>query len=189
MTVGQQAAIVASAQDWAKAQPQGRNTITGNVAGDTVASRREQSGASDRTQRMADSVARQSPELARDVAHGTLSLPAAVKQLAPTAKPVQPQTPKPASSPAQEAEDATDDEPSLREQLHEAQDVAAELAAEVETLRAAGSVEGAEAEIGRLRAMLRAVEAERDMYRTKSTEMLAQIKAMQRKIATLERAK
>ncbi len=31
----QQAAIVASLQDWAKANIQGRNRITGNVAGDT----------------------------------------------------------------------------------------------------------------------------------------------------------
>lgn len=112
------------------------------------------------------------------------------RKAAPAPEPeVQPPSPKTAPTPAQEADDATDNEPSLREQLHEAQDVAAELAAEVETLRAAGSVEGAEAEIGRLRAMLRAVEAERDMYRTKSTEMLAQIKAMQRKIAQMERGK
>jgi len=107
------------------------------------------------------------------------------------APPTQP-VPQPAPGLAPElpqVQDTAADTADLREQLHEAQDVAAELAAEVETLRAAGSVEGAEAEIGRLRAMLRAVEAERDMYRTKSTEMLAQIKAMQRKIAQMERGK
>ena len=81
MTPGQQAAIVASAQDWARAQPQGRNTITGNAAGDTVADRTAQSGASERTQRMADAVARESPDLARQVAHGELTLPKALQQI------------------------------------------------------------------------------------------------------------
>ena len=81
MTPGQQAAIVASAQDWAKAQTQGRNTITGNVAGDTVADRAAQSGASERTQRMADKVAKADPKLAAKVAHGEVSLPKAVKQV------------------------------------------------------------------------------------------------------------
>ena len=87
MTPGQQAAIVASAQDWSNAQPQGRNTITGNVAGDTVASRAAQSGASDRTQRMADKVAKESPELARQVAHGEISLPKAIEQISPKPAP------------------------------------------------------------------------------------------------------
>ena len=69
MTAGQQAAIVASAQDWAKAHPQGQTkkhqsnqsvNETGSVTGlDTVAARRAQSGASDKTQRIADKVAKE----------------------------------------------------------------------------------------------------------------------------------
>lgn len=62
MTAGQQAAIVASAQDWAKAQVQGANRHsmkTGNLAGlETVEGRAKESGASERTQRMADKVAK-----------------------------------------------------------------------------------------------------------------------------------
>lgn len=61
LSAGQQAAIVASAQDWAKAQKQGgtganqHKEQTGNVAGlQTVAQRAAESGASERTQRMAD---------------------------------------------------------------------------------------------------------------------------------------
>lgn len=85
MTPGQQAAIVASAQDWAKAQVQGANRHTmktGNVAGlETVTDRASQSGASERTQRMADKVAKADPGLAKQVAHGEVSLPKAVKQV------------------------------------------------------------------------------------------------------------
>lgn len=81
MTPGQQAAIVASAQDWAKAQSVGKPK-SGNVTGlDTVASRQAQSGASDKTQRDADKVAKASPELAKQVAHGEISLPKAIEKI------------------------------------------------------------------------------------------------------------
>lgn len=91
LTPGQQAAIVASAQDWANAQTAGNPAFkaagqSGNVAGlSSVADRAAQSGASDRTQRMADKVAKASPELAKKVAHGEISLPKALEQLAPHA--------------------------------------------------------------------------------------------------------
>ncbi len=87
MTTGQQAAIVASAQDWANAQAVGRPNKSGNVTGlpdsglDTVAKRAAQSGASDKTQRQADKVAKADPELAAQVAHGEVSLPKAVAQV------------------------------------------------------------------------------------------------------------
>ena len=88
MTTGQQAAIVASAQDWAKAQTagnpewKGKASLSGNVAGlQTVADRAAESGASERTQRMADKVARADPKLAVQVAHGEVSLPKAVQRV------------------------------------------------------------------------------------------------------------
>lgn len=82
MTAGQQAAIVASAQDWAKAQPASRPEKAGNLAGlSTVADRASQSGASERTQRMADKVARKDPGLAAKVARGEVSLPKAVETI------------------------------------------------------------------------------------------------------------
>lgn len=65
---GQMAVIVASAQDWEKAQKRGGDkgnqytggkVATGNVAGcQTVDQRRALSGAGDRTQRNADKLAR-----------------------------------------------------------------------------------------------------------------------------------
>lgn len=81
---GQHAIIVSRAQDWASAQAVGRPGKSGNVAAlNTVADRAARSGASERTQRMADKVARQSPELAKQVAHGEITLPRALEQLAP----------------------------------------------------------------------------------------------------------
>jgi ParB-like chromosome segregation protein Spo0J len=113
MTPGQQAAIVASAQDWAKANTHGGDRKSDQPATlplDSVASRAKQSGAGERTQRMADKVARKSPELAGKVARGEISLPKAAKQIAPkTAKQVE----KP--------EPANDEGPTLAELVDELQ--------------------------------------------------------------------
>jgi len=106
MTPGQQAAIVASAQDWARAQSIGRPK-SGNVAAfsehvqtgtiaplQTVQDRAAESGASERTQRMADKVAKADPELVRKVAHGEVTLPQAIRKV--EGKPAKPQKAKPA---------------------------------------------------------------------------------------------
>ena len=98
---GQQAAIVASAQDWAKAQPAHRPEKAGNVAGlSTVAERAAQSGASERTQRMADKVARADPALAKQVAHGEVSLPKALARV--EGRPAPAPAPEPAYPPPDE---------------------------------------------------------------------------------------
>ena len=65
LSPGQQPAIVASGQDWARAQPAYRPEKAGNVTGlSTVADRAAQSGASDKTQRMVAKVAKADPDLA-----------------------------------------------------------------------------------------------------------------------------
>ena len=93
MTAGQQAAIVASAQDWAKAQIHGgdRKSDQGAILHlDTSERRATESGASLRTQKMADKVAKADPDLAKQVAHGEKTLPKAVEELTgrrPGAKP------------------------------------------------------------------------------------------------------
>lgn len=83
LSPGQQAAIVASAQDWAKAQTVGNPQLRNVAQLDTAANRAATSGASHRTQQMADAVAKKSPELAKQVAHGEISLPKALKQISP----------------------------------------------------------------------------------------------------------
>lgn len=86
LSAGQQAAVVAAAQDWAKAQTQGgdrksEQSATVALCLDTAADRAARSGASLRTQKMADKVAKADPELAKQVAHGEISLPKAVEKV------------------------------------------------------------------------------------------------------------
>jgi hypothetical protein len=133
LSAGQQAAVVAAAQDWAKAARR-RGDISNQRAGasvqalhtahsDTAADRAKVSGASLRTQRYADKVAKAAPELAKAVAHGKVSLPAAVEQVTgkrPGAKPAKPAV-KPAA-PGSEAEVAK-----LQARIAELETQAAEL--------------------------------------------------------------
>lgn len=79
MTAGQQAAIVASAQDWAKAQTVGRPEKVSRDPLSTTKERAAQSGASIATQKRADRIAKSDPDLAKKVAHGEISLPDAGK--------------------------------------------------------------------------------------------------------------
>ncbi|WP_257835070.1 ParB N-terminal domain-containing protein [Burkholderia glumae] len=84
LSPGQQAAIVAAATDWLEAYSHGGDRKSDQSATlhlDTVAARAAQSGASVRTQKMADKVARSDPALAKRVAHGEVSLPAAARQV------------------------------------------------------------------------------------------------------------
>jgi ParB-like chromosome segregation protein Spo0J len=120
LSAGQQAAIVASAQDWTRAQRTGGDRKSDQAATlplDSVADRAAQSGASERTQRMADKVARESPDLAKQVAHGDISLPKAIEQLSP-------KSPKPQAvtdAPCQSAATAPVPAPSLVQQVRDQQ--------------------------------------------------------------------
>lgn len=81
---GQEASIVALATDWTKAQQHGgdRKSDQGaNLHLDRVADRAALSGASERTQKMADKLVREAPDLAAKVAHGEISLLAAAAYL------------------------------------------------------------------------------------------------------------
>ncbi len=68
LSAGQQAAIVASAQDWANAQTVGKPQLRNVAQLETAKDRAAQSGASHRTQQMADKVAKADPALSRQVA-------------------------------------------------------------------------------------------------------------------------
>lgn len=82
MSLSQQAAIVASAQDWGVAhKTSGRpnNASQGGIS--TSSDRAAQSGASIKTQQKADAVSKRAPELAKQVAHGEVSLKKAYAQV------------------------------------------------------------------------------------------------------------
>ncbi|WP_433693246.1 ParB/RepB/Spo0J family partition protein [Paraburkholderia phenoliruptrix] len=84
LTPGQHAAIVAAATNWLEAQTHGgdrKSEQSATLHFETTADRAAQSGASIRTQKMADKVAKVDPDLVKRVAHGEISLPKALKQL------------------------------------------------------------------------------------------------------------
>lgn len=85
LSQGQYAAIVSSMQNWEQSHPSIKLSKDGcNVAPlSTVADRAAKSGASTRTQQMADKVAKADPDLAKKVAHGEMSLLKAIKQITP----------------------------------------------------------------------------------------------------------
>lgn len=150
LSAGQQAAIVASAQDWAKAQTVGKPK-SGNVAGlERVQDRAAQSGASERTQRMADKVAKADPELAKQVAHGEVSLPKAVAQVSGKAEQPTP-------------EQANDDGPTMAELVDELQAENTRLTAEITALAESGDQKAETLKWHRMyeHAMRRQSEAER----------------------------
>ena len=135
LSAGQQAAIVASAQDWAKAQTVGKPK-SGNVTGlATVAERAAKSGASDKTQRMADKVAKADPELAKKVAHGEISLPKAVEKVAPQIATKPSKTPKKAARQPEPANDA-DTGQSIDELIAEIQKENEQLHAQLKAMEA-----------------------------------------------------
>lgn len=216
MTPGQQAAIVASATDWAKTQTQGRPKIKpeGLPVLSTVASRAAASGATERTQRDADKLVREEPELAKQVTDGTKSLYQAVKETkpkkAPKPKVVADPEPAPPSSveapdplaPAREhakkqsniirglRKELVDNKltiEALQGQLSEARDNAYELATSLEAYATAeAGVEESAKEIKRLNGMIKVIASTRDQYMTQVAEMKRTIGARDRKIAKLE---
>lgn len=133
LTPGQQAAIVASAQDWAKSQTRGgdrRSDQSATLHLDSAAGRAAEAGASLRTQKMADKVAKADPELAKQVAHGEVSLPKAHAQVSgKTSDPV----PTPATTKGPETSEVG---PTLDELVDELQAENETLQAEVKAISA-----------------------------------------------------
>lgn len=183
MTPGQQAAIVASAQDWATAQGIGRPEKGSSDPISTAAGRAAQSGASIATQKRADRVAKADPELAKKVAHGETSLPAAIEQITGT----RPGKPKRAVASPPEAA------PSANDELAEARHAITDLAAENESLRDRLAVEQmdaseegkaeAAATISELRERVRTLEAENDALKASRDTYMQKVSEMQKQIA------
>lgn len=132
MSSSQQAAIVASAQNWTESQGVGRpkKTAPESTFLNTTEKRAAQSGASVATQRRADAVAKADPALAERVAHGEISLPKAVEQVAPQL------ASKPAKKLTEPAANADYDGPSLDELVEELQKENEQLHAQVKALTA-----------------------------------------------------
>ena len=201
LSTGQQAAIVASAQDWAKAQRHGgdrKSEQSATLHLDSVAKRAAESGASVRTQKMADKVVKADPALAKRVAHGDVSLPKAVAKV--EGKPAKKPKRQLAAVPDEIAGyDPRDDE------LKAAHQAASELAAENDRLKdqiavesmdaseeaktqAAETIADLRAENKNLLAELAAVKASRDTYQRENGELKKQCATQQREIKKLRLA-
>lgn len=183
LSPGQQAAIVASAQDWAKAQTVGKPK-SGNLAGlDRVQDRAAQSGASDRTQRMADKVVRENPELAAKVGRGEVSLPEAVERVTgkkPGKKPskILPRNLPPEKEPEPENFGPDDDEIAMLEERDRI-----ERAAFDKLIQSDDALAAATAEIKRMAAELAVVKQQRDTYMNRCNELIRQVRAIKREAA------
>jgi len=155
---------------------------------DSVEKRAAESGASIRTQKMADKVAKASPDLAKQVAHGEISLPAAVKQVSgkPEKKTFAPELPP-------EVADCSADE----YELQEAQDAIRELVEENTALKdrlaveqmdasdegkleAAQIIEELRTRVRHLEDELLAVKSSRNNFQLENAQLKKQIARMQR---------
>jgi ParB-like nuclease domain len=190
LSAGQQAAIVASAQDWASAQSHGGNRKPDQSATlhlDSVAKRAAESGASVRTQKMADKVAKQSPDLAKKVAHGEVSLPQALRQIAPAKPEMDPE------SEYGEDDGPSDSEIAFLEEMEKAKQSAfysvAALAESDDKMAAAlARIGELEEENARLRAEIRVVKEARDGHMNGKNEAIRMVKSLQRKLGQIEKA-
>lgn len=191
MSPGQQAAIVSSAQDWAKAQTVGNPTFKDdrqrcNVAPlDTTADRAAQSGASIRTQKMADKVAKSDPELIKKVGLGEVSLPKAIAKI--DGRPAKPkrtieQPPvMPESDALAEARYAITELSEENDELRDRLAIAAMDATDEERHIAQKTIADLRDRVKVLEAENDALKSQRDQYMTESTEKTKQILYWRRK--------
>lgn len=211
LSPGQQAAIVASMQDWANQAASGSNQHTAKTKEggqdyppselDTRAKRASISGASEKTQKMADKVAKSDPALAVQVAHGEISLPDAVEIV--TGKRPGSKKPKPEPTP-EELYDPRDDTISgLNDTIIELANENDALKNQVVSLQAAGGDDSAfsarvdelQAKIAELESQLAvkirsldAVSAMRDEYMRENGELKKEVAMLRRRLKNAESA-
>lgn len=197
LSAGQQAAIVASCQDWQKAAKHGGARDTEQAVTlplDTVAERSKASGASDKTQRNADKVAKADPELAVKVGHGEVSLPKAVAQVeAKKKKKTKNNKPKP---PKTDPEQVVNETAMRLESANDAIDSLVEENGRYKNLLAAKVFEGSEEEkselLGRLdtlskelktaNAMVAAITRSRDQLMLENSSLKRHVAMLQKQI-------
>lgn len=183
LSAGQQAAIVASAQDWGKAQTHGGNRTDDQVATlplETIADRAAQSGASVRTQRMADKVAKTDPELAKQVAHGKISLPQAINKISPKKQ--------------KDKNDDNGDEDAIRAEMADEFDPVAEIEKahkEIDQLTSIiesdDKLAAAMAEIKRLNALIDVIESQKRGFQSSENAAKQAAKMWKNKFEKLEK--
>jgi hypothetical protein len=190
MSAGQCAMVVASAHDWAKSQAHGGDRKSDQSAIlhlDSAVDRAASSGASLRTQKMADKVAKESPELAKKVAHRKVSLPKAIKQIAHAAAEVEPEPEAPAGECGPSAEELAYQE-ECEKARQNAYDALIEASQADDKLAEALKLVADQArEIGRLNALVRCLEESRDGKMNEINEHIRSIKLLRRELEKVRR--
>lgn len=183
LTPGQQAAIVASAQDWGKAQTVGNPQLRNVAQLDTAKDRSSQSGASLRTQQMADKVAKADPDLAKKVGHGEISLPKALKSISPQEEKHEDADYDPTEDILKEKDDTIKD---LAEENNKLRDsLAAGQLPDDEIVTAEQTMIDLRKQVKNLEAELDAVKSSRDICQRENTELKKQCKMYENKLKKL----
>ncbi|WP_321944559.1 ParB/RepB/Spo0J family partition protein [Burkholderia cenocepacia] len=208
LSPGQQAAIVSAATNWLEAHGHGgdrKSDQSATLPLASVADRAAQSGASERTQKMADKVAKADPELAKKVAHGEVSLPKAVRQVSGSAQePARERNPadqEPGHESAAELAARTDavarksacsesgdlvDE--LRDQVSALADELEDARGELDAYRATEAGDGekklieANKEIARLKSEIRRLQDRRDDLMNENAELKKEVKRLRKQM-------
>jgi len=213
LTAGQLAVAAAKVQDWSQADQRGGDrrsqhakTDQGEpVPFDTAAKRAASVGVSSRTQKDADLVVREAPELADQVTAGEVSLKAAAKQVrqrigysggssegAPAAADHDSPSSLDASSPDEVAKPSKPVDPKdariadLEQQLAEAREALGELAADLEAYRAASTNAEALKAIRDRDDKIATLESQRDSFMVKFNESVKTIKSLTRRLKKYE---
>jgi hypothetical protein len=211
LTPGQQAAIVASAQDWGEAQVRGgdrKSNQSQAVDFDSVKKRSAVSGASRVTQMKADKLAKTDPELAKKVGLGEISLPKAIKSITPKKEePHEDADYDPKEGELQEANDTIKDlaeqntnndnesEEQLREELYGGSDPQLEIEKahkEIDQLtliiESDDKLVAAMAEIKRLNALIEVIESQKIGFQSSENAAKRAAKMWKSKFEKLERS-
>lgn len=200
LTPGQHAAIVASVTDWREAQTHGgsrRSDQGATLHLETVADRAAVSGASRRTQKMADQVAKSDPELARAVGRGETTLTKAAKKVAAKKPKKPPKAKKVVALVAVEHEHGSEVDDlkeavtiltTENERLNERLAVEAMNASEEERTAASNLIAELRTTISVLKAENAAIKVSRDTLLTENAQLKQQCAFWRRKVEKAERA-
>lgn len=186
LSAGQQAAIVASATDWAKAQTVGKPK-SGNATGlQTVADRAAVSGASDKTQRMADKLVKEKPALAQQVVKGEKSLNQAVKESKPVKKSKAARFDPPPPPESDQGDDAVQILSEENDRLNDRLAVVAMHGTDEERRAAEETITQLRAMVKTLTVELDAVKASRDSLMSENGELKKQLASQRKALAKLK---
>jgi len=189
LSAGQQAAIVASATDWAKAQTHGgarRGDQEALASLETVKGRAAMSGAGTTAQKQADKLVRERPEVAKEVVAGKKSLYQAVKEAKPAKAPKAARFDPPPPPEADQGDDAIQILSEENDRLNDRLAVVAMHGTDEERRAAEETITQLRAMVKTLTVELDAVKASRDSLMSENGELKKQLASQRKALAKLK---